>query len=406
MKSRSGCLPRVAGIAAGLLVLLAVLTLPFALLGRSLEDGLSSDHLSTMVEERLISSGFLREVAARAIFQGSREGGLALEGVELPAAFEYLSPEDQQEIAGRLLPEEWFTEQIRDVVANTFTWLESDEVQPGWRIDFSPLRNNLLRGGGAASIAEIMISSWPDCTPEDARSVAAFLESGVQPEVLCEPPEPLRTQLLEEGTQLFRQLAENIPSEIMLGKQLSEGMDPARIQAMKEVVRAVRRLANAVFLLPLFFLGLIMALVIRSWSDLLRWWGAALGLGGVFGLLAALRLTRMVELQTGTLLGSMAGEATDLQNVLGEIVDGMSSLVLEGFALRSLIWAILGGIAFLIGWLLRRGFKRSPRRENLAEPSSLEHSLEGGRKKPPPSVDPLVRIEEEGPVDPPRGLYG
>ena len=222
MEERSGCRNRLASILAGMLVTLIVITFPLALLAQSVESGLfSSDSLTALIEARLISTGFVNNLITRTVFTEEAMNGVSMAGVGLGDAFAYLSAEEQQEIVERLLPEDWLRSQVELFLEHTLAWLESDKTQPDWYIDLAPMRDNLLRGGGAASTAEIMIASWPECSPEEARALTAFFSEQGPPAALCEPSDPLRYQLIDEATRYFRRSQKTSPCSFKLGNKSS-----------------------------------------------------------------------------------------------------------------------------------------------------------------------------------------
>ncbi|MBN2556020.1 MAG: hypothetical protein JXA97_08790 [Anaerolineales bacterium] len=411
MEERTGCRKRLASILAGMLVVLIVFTFPLALLAQSVEAGLfSSDTLTALIEARLISTGFIHDLITRTVFEAEAIAGVRIAGVGLDDAFANLSADDKQEIVERLLPEDWLRSQVESFLEHTLAWLESDKTQPDWFIDLAPMRDNLIRGGGAASTAEIMIASWPECSPEEARALTAYISEGGPPTALCEPSDPLRYQLIDEATRYFRQIAEDIPLQLQIGEQVLSESNPERIRALKNSVQALRRLATASMLLPWIFLGLIMALVIRSSSSLLRWWGGVLGLGGVFGLLIASRLSNLQGGQISSAILDLERQSPELAQAVSDISGGIISGMLESFALSSLLWAIFGAGAFFVGMLIKRGFRLSLRREDAQVAAGR---LEEQRTRTeqelthPPAIEPLNGMPSlEDPPDPPSGIYG
>lgn len=410
MNEQQGCLGKIARVTAATLLILTILTMPLASLMRSAEGELfSSDTLSNLFEARLISSGFIRNLVTTTIFQREALEDLSQEGVDFTEAFAYLGDEERQEIVDRLLPNDWLTAQVEILVAGTLDWLENDKVQPDLRLDLSPLRDNMLRGGAAASMAEITVDSWPECSDTELGAMLAYVGGELDQPPFCEPPDPLRYELIDQATLVFRTLAEGIPMEIRLGEELARNLNPARAEAFKNTISGIRRLADASMLLPWTFLGLIMALVVRSWIQLLRWWGATFGLSGVFGLMAAFRLSNEMEERVAAIVLDLRNSSPELSGLLGEVLDGLSSRILEGFALKSLLLALFGGGTFVVGWLLHRGLRFSPKRKRTAtnrKPDDEEGSNGKGSLTPsPPAVDPLSAVQDEHEDDPPTGMY-
>jgi len=410
MNKRKGCLGQIALASAVLLVILTAITLPMASLARNAEGQLfSSESLTNYIESHIISSGFIRNLITRTVFQDEALGSLNQYGIDFSQAFIYLSDEDRQEMVDRLLPEDWLTGQVEQVLEGTLNWLENDKTRPDWHLDLAPLRDNLLRGGGAASIAEITVDSWPECNEEDIQGMLEFVEGVRDQPPLCEPPEPLRYEIIVVATQLLRGMAEDIPMQLQLGEELGGDLDPASVQTLKNTVAAIRRLADASILLPWTFLGLIMALVIRSWELLLRWWGTAIGLGGIVGLMTAYRLSGIQEDRLSSILDDLRRGMPELANLIGELISGMVSRILEQFALESLISAILGAAAVLVAWLIKR--RRGPALP-LQPAKSTPAPGEGMRSQSEPPMDPgpppEAPLQDAGGAeseDPPSGMY-
>ncbi len=134
-------------------------------------------------------------------------------------------------------------------------------------------------GEAAARVVETIVASWPECTADD---VNRLLGIGAVPEregfPYCEPPEPLRGVLVRSVSGALRILGESLPASLPIVDQ--DFRDTGSLLQVKEQVRLVRFVARWGILVSLSLLGVIMALAVRSWRGLARWWGIPLLLGG------------------------------------------------------------------------------------------------------------------------------
>jgi len=116
-----------------------------------------------------------------------------------------------------------------------------------------------------------------------------------------------------------------------------------------------------------------------------------------------------MEERVAAIVLDLRNSSPELSGLLGEVLDGLSSRILEGFALKSLLLALFGGGTFVVGWLLHRGLRFSPKRKRTAtnrKPDDEEGSNGKGSLTPsPPAVDPLSAVQNEHEDDPPTGMY-
>jgi hypothetical protein len=127
---------------------------------------------------------------------------------------------------------------------------------------------------------------------------------------------------------------------------------------LKARIRLARALARWAWMIPASILGVIMALAIRSWPGLARWWGIPLGVAGVFSLLP-IPFAKAFE---GRLLRELgAGEALPpvVKDTLTSTAGGIRVAVLQALAAQAILLVLLGAGLAVAGWLLdRRGLNR------------------------------------------------
>jgi hypothetical protein len=277
-------------------------------------------------------------------------------------------------------------------VTGFYTWIEDDRARPAFVVDVTDLKVALL-SGGASDLVETVVESWPECSIEEVAdmTVDALLgEGGLK---FCEPPEPLRggvVGLLNASVTLSLRA---LPDQITLG-QADNPPASAEVMKTKEDLRRTRFLAGWSWLLSLVMLGLVMALVIRSWRGLGLWWGLPILLG------AMLTLATMVAVRVGVenLARQVLGQAAILP-WLGELfrtlTTAMLVVVFRRVALQAAILAAVGLVLLLAGWRLERRATAKPTDPpaRASEASTLRY-------------DPPQEDERPESGDRPSGMFG
>lgn len=383
MASRPGCLTvlgrALAGVAAGLFVIL----LPITLLTRNLALVIfDPPALSALVFERLVDLGTLRQVVVDQLFGPES----SLEGIDLDGAAQYLSPQEREALVDGFIPETWLQDQILRVTTDFLGWFDSPATTLRLTIDTEPVRAQ-LRGAAAAGLVEALIESWPACTLD---SVTHMLGVGAIPGQegfpFCEPPEPLRGLAAGTLTGGLRLLAEALPAELPVVEQDFSAAED--LMLVKEQVRMVRFASRWGILLSLSFLGWIMALVVRSWRGLARWWGIPLLLGGIlsFGLVLVGGPLLRVLLARFT---AGANAIPALSDLVGAIGGAMGAAVLRPQAAQAMLIIIVGGGLTLAGFVGRRSAKAAavagpdiPAETPLLSPPAVDDDVPTGGSRP------------------------
>jgi hypothetical protein len=290
------------------------------------------------------------------------------------------------------LPPTWIEEQFSHGIRDLFAWLDDDRPFPKLALDIKPLKAQLLRGG-INTFVDVVVDSWPSCKPEQVEAMQqAFFEGGTLPDELCEPPEPMRSRVVDLASIGFEEQVRLLPEAVSL---IEPDAPPEDFLAVKEQLRSFRALALWGWLLPLSLLGLIMALAIRKWRDFGRWWGIPLLLGGLGTLfiafiMAAVREEIINSWSTNITPGGVVRDIlrTGLDALYGA---GLRPLWLQGF--------IVVGIGLVL-WLVSR---RGKRKSTLPiEPYESEAPRITTQIVEPSYSD--EEVTEEG--EPPSGIFG
>jgi hypothetical protein len=177
--------------------------------------------------------------------------------------------------------------------------------------------------------------------------------TGEIPLVVCEPPEPMRQELLGMADDILRERIIQLPSSIRIFDPRAEDVKPSDAIVLKGNIRFIRALFSSSWLLVFTALGLIMALRIRSFQDLARWWGYPLLASGI-----ALFLLVLVVSEPFSRRVVRALDAIDLPEILRPSIEGIAHNMQEvfvGIALLQFILLIGSGIGLLlVAYLLRR----------------------------------------------------
>ena len=332
---------------AGLLIaLLLIVSMPVVLLARSVASLLRSPEVLTdLAQTNLVDSGALHlflfnEVAAMA--------PMDVGGLSVAAALEGLDRGERLELARLVLPQPWLEDLVADFIAAFYGWLEGDQPVPQVTVGLEPVRASLR--DHAALVAEKVVVSWPPCTLRQTRQwQAAFLGTAPPPDTLCQPPEPARGFLVQAVAAGLEGMSEALPPEVALGGAFAEQADLGRLARARRLLALGRDLALFAWLVPLGLLGLLVLLVVRSWSALGRWWGVPLFFGGLLTFAPVALFLLLGEDLTRDLAGP--GASPTLALALRGFVDGVIRAVLSPLLWQSAALT-LGGLAMAVfGWV-------------------------------------------------------
>jgi len=378
-----GCRPRAARGMALVLAAAIVISLPLALAARAAGSVVfDPGSVSQILSDNLIDSGLLRQVVIQGLF--SRETDGQQTASEVGRLMTYASAQQRQAAADIVVPPRWAQAQLQGLIVGFNAWLTSDETLPNLSVDLAPIRENLLHGG-AADLVDLIWSTWPDCTPDQAAQIAgALLSTQSPPFIACRPPEPtgeLFHQLMISGLEAeVRTIPETLPLV-----DLSSPGSLSDLQQTKSLLVSVRLLARWLWLVPASLLGLIVALVVRSWPSLFRWWGIPLLAGGLVGIaVAAMGATlgsRWLDSQLA-LMGS--GVPAALQGAISGIATQSYQAAVRALLRQALVVAGGAGIVTLIGVLRAPGAGdvRPAAQQSARGDDEVERSL-GSDEEPP-----------------------
>jgi len=362
--------------------------------------------MSDLLTTRLVESGAIRGFITDSLLSPEflQEQG--------PGEFDFsrvlknLSSEERGAIVDILIPPKWIEDQISTSFKAVYTWFDDDRPLPLIHIDMGPIKERLL-GGGVVEIVDTIVDSWPSCSAAEMEQLREVIEFGGEfPEFLCEPPEPFRGRVIDLTSSQLIQIVREVPQELSLSGDQPYPQDMTEIATMKEWIRLARALSRSIWLLPIALLGLIMALVVRSWGELGRWWGIPLLLGGVFTLVLVPLVSAVGEILIGQQLSVLKYEAKAAYELLIIVINGLREAILGVLLFHAALVCGIGLVLLVGGWLInRRTSSLPPGLPGAMQPSMGSVETSGSvyppiPASPPPPVPPMPEdetvIEDEG----------
>jgi len=327
-------------------------SLPLALAVRAAGSVLFAPRtVTTIFSDHLIDSGLLRQLVIQGMF--SRETNGQLTASDFGRLMTYADDQQRQAAADIVVPPDWAQTQLERLITDFFAWLNGDGVAPELTVELVPIRQGLL-DGGAADLIDLIWSTWPACTAEQQAQIDSALRSGATPPlVACRPSKPtagLYRQLIVVGLE---NEVQSMPATLAV-IDLSAPGSADEFQQAKRLLINLRLLANWLWLVPASLLGVIVALVVRSWPGLFRWWGISLLAGGLVGTaLAALGATIGATWLDANLVSSAGSLPIALHDAISGIARQGYQTAISAFFRQSIIESGAAGVLTLLGVLVR-----------------------------------------------------
>jgi len=288
-----------------ILLAIFVITLPLAAFARNLSGQvMKEENLKDLVNETVLSNEALPQRIREAIWFQSfySEDGLdtqirvMLTGIrneQYAALLETVLPIDTRELL------------LDDVVGEVFGWLDGEETYPNIVIEVSPLFNHIQNSTPAVATWVVETLKVPPCKSEQLTSLTAGENAdNLMNLIACKPAGEYKEIAIGQLTPLLDEtLSETVvPERISITEQLQASMDEAKVLATKSQVNQVRSLSSLIWLLPLIIFGIALALVVRSWDDLIVWAGWPLFICGLIGIILATQIANPISLLESQLM--------------------------------------------------------------------------------------------------------
>jgi len=246
-----------------------------------------------------------------------------------------LNRDELELVISSLLPPEQLEALIGDTFDSFFDYLNG-EVE-SITVNLVSIKQSLAGEGGVNAFTQIMLAQ-PDCTLEQAFSMAMggfSMENGL---VLCKPPQEviaMVTPLIQSQLQI---MASNFPDEMTLAGDRQTGLSDFRSRLDK--VRAVMQLTTAI---PLILLFAITAFAVRSLTEWLSWWGWPFIITGALSTLFAIAGTPVVRLfMESVILQGNADMPPVFLYMMRGVVSSLTRLILSPIAFEGILLAAIG----------------------------------------------------------------
>jgi hypothetical protein len=151
---------------------------------------------------------------------------------------------------------------------------------------------------------------------------------------------------------VLRQVTE-LPATVEIGEGGVSDATPQELMEFKSNMRRLRALSRAGWLLPLSMLGLLVAVAVRSWPQLLRWWGGSILAAGIgtFFMLGIVEGTVEQARNSGPVRTAFPGP---FMTVIQDVIDGLLDAVSGQLFFLGLLIAGVGLVMLLVGVYLGR----------------------------------------------------
>jgi hypothetical protein len=380
-------------LAASLAVLLLGAVLAFEV-GRVV---FSAEEVAQVVGERAVDSGAVRRLVIQQLLDTGSTG--ATTDFDLARALSFLDQDEVEGVFDLLIPPDWARSQLSEAFRGLYDWMDNDLPAPAVPLDLRPIQQSLI-SGGAARVVETILDSWPACTVQQLDELSRAALAGQLPMQYCEPSEPYRSAISVFATQALIEQARALPPKIdLLARDPAQPTDdPASVMALKEQLRFLRALTRWGWLLPFSFLGLIMALVVRSLRGLARWWGLPLLAGGLLSFFGVFVASALAERLTARALQRVSPD--ELVRLLGSILDGLRDRILGRMIVHSLLIILGAGLLLALGLVLARRAARTP--AFILPAPALTPTKSASRPTPPTREGPQPPSDPETPT----GMFG
>ncbi|MCB2209255.1 hypothetical protein KQH62_00030 [bacterium] len=289
--------------------------------------------------------------------------GESLSGVNEPdivLLISFVDFEQWSEIKELLVTDEFVTHLVAVSVDGIYTWLDSPDPIPQFVWDMTPLKDKLVGQVGEDAIM-VAYGALPECTDQqlaDFESRLAAMPPGVEILYnLCQFPEPLREDQVDDYIHALVDINQNVPAEYDFSEMLGGGATvDSGATLVKVMLRAARTLGPYLWVVPLTFLALIAAIGVRSLRDAGRWLGIPLIISG--GLVVGATLSARASLLS-LLFNRLGGNSvsTLLRAEVERSFYRLSGYVFQPMWIQGAILAGVG-LVLVIAWIIWGGKKK------------------------------------------------
>ncbi len=262
-----------------------------------------------------------------------------------PPFLKELNADEWQMTISTLLPPEELRAMTDQTLDSTFDYLnfKSDSVV----ISLLPVKARLAGEGGVNMVREVL-KTQPDCTIDQLTQMGLGLLGGNI--ALCNPPEQAMGLLAPFIQSQLESISASFPNEIAL----VPGTDSRTPSGPRLKMQWVR---SGIVFSPFFLFLLLLAIAVfavRSFRDLLLWWGWPLLITGGLAALIALvgsplvgwLLQIMIQIYGAALIPPM------LASTIGETTSAVARQMLSPVVIQGFLMAMIGLLMVIAGTFL------------------------------------------------------
>lgn len=287
-----------------------------------------------------------------------------------PDYFKNINADQWEVLLREILTPDWLQTQTESVIDQFFGYLESDDESPSISISLLDLKSRLMGRNGVDTVLKI-VDAQPACSEGQLKELKNAFEGDMAGTDFfsCRPPQEILDEYVSSIEETLNEVVGDLPDEATLGENFMDSDADETIDTTEddmEIGTTLRRFRTYMRLSPIVpggFLILIAVFGVRSFRDLLRWWGIPLLLTGLIALVFSILslpifnwiLRTYVE---GQIPGYLSMEFVDLGFEIGSstIRNFVKTITIQAGAM-----ALAGLLATAISGFIR------PRRKDLVE---------------------------------------
>jgi hypothetical protein len=213
------------------------------------------------------------------------------------------SPEVAHQVAESLLPRDWLSGQLRNVINVSDEWLRNSNVNqpiPDAAINFQTIRALWQSPDSSGQAAEMLVDDLPSCSATELLLLASYADKrntrtwASQDYVVfptCKPEtDEARAITLDVLTSEINKLGEILPTEwdlpmLIQGRTDQETQDAIQtFIGIRGIVRGLTQLSIGLFLVPFGIFALVIIFAVRSRRGFFAWTAGVCLLAGLFTL--------------------------------------------------------------------------------------------------------------------------
>lgn len=270
-----------------------IIALPFVLLFRSIGNIMfSQEEMVQLVNTNVLNPEVLASLTEPVIqgYQNDPDASftekLALLG------FQNFENNDWVTFYNLIAPSAVTTQTANDLLSGFYNWIDDDTQDfPQISVDLTAWKGTLATNTVPVSV--MILDKMPACSAEQLLDYGLSGEISTENFPLCQPPEPLYSDLLNNLSILVPSVLENFDDVYEFDQQTNLLGQESRteLSQFKSNLRLVRRIANSgwIMLGLIYLVGIVMGA--RTLPELFRWAGnplfltGLLTMGGAIGLL-------------------------------------------------------------------------------------------------------------------------